>query len=112
VNRNCSNPGVQVEKLREHRLRTFRSGRITEESSNGELAVSEREAIAWLTSRTERNKNEPKELVRCFWNGNCQDLGWMKTEKVTEEVERAQDMIYIQAVDANERKNMISERYI
>jgi hypothetical protein len=107
VNRNCSNPGVQVEKLREHRLRTVRSGRIAEESSNGELAVFDREALAWLTSQTDRNKNESKKLVRCFWNGYCQDLGRTKTKKVhTEEVERAQDLIYVQVVEVNERKNI------
>jgi hypothetical protein len=63
--------------------------------------------MAWLTSRTERNKNESKKLVRCFWNGYCQDLGRTKTKKVhTDEVERAQYLIYIQAVDDNERKNI------
>jgi hypothetical protein len=36
---------VQVEKLREHRLRLAAS-RITEESSNGELAVFDQEALA------------------------------------------------------------------
>jgi hypothetical protein len=71
------------------------------------LAVFDREALAWPTSRTDRNKNEPKELVRCFWNGNCQDLGWMKTEKVTKEAERARDLIYTQVVEVNERKNMM-----
>jgi hypothetical protein len=108
VNRNCGNPGVQVEKLREHHLRTFPSGRITEESNNGELALFDREALAWLTSRTDRNQNEPKEeLVRCFWNGHCQDLERTKTKKVhTEEVERVRELIYVQAVEVNERKNI------
>jgi hypothetical protein len=62
VNRNSVNPGVQVEKLRERRLRIVRSGRITEESSNGELAVFDREAMAWLTNQTERNTNRKNSL--------------------------------------------------
>jgi len=64
---------MQVENLQQHRLRTFPPGRITEELSNGELAAFDREALARLTSQTNRNENEPKEEVGCFWNGTDED---------------------------------------